>query len=357
MCRKYFIYTIFLIAGVLLFGSCKTSKLSESGAITILYPAPPDTARFQFLTGYSNSADFSGGQSKFSKLVMGEKNPLPILKPYGIEISNNKIYICDIELGGLEIIDLKSNSFEYFVPTGKGAFKKPLNCFVDENNFLYVADWSRKQVVIFDKNRNYVNAFGLQGDYKPTDVYVYDNKIWVTDIKNNNVDVFEKEKPNQLLFSFSGGEPGDEGRLYQPSNIYITDTKVYVTSFGEFKIKTYDHKGNYLSSVGSYGRNLGQFVRPKGIAVDHNENLFVVDTGFENVQIFNKNAQLLMFFGGNTGSPGGMYLPAGITIDYNHIDYYKKYVDPDFTLKYLVLVTSQYGKDKIGVYGAIMPKK
>ncbi|MCF6357077.1 MAG: hypothetical protein L3J54_04655 [Draconibacterium sp.] len=258
---------------------------------------------------------------------------------------------------GLEIINLKKNSFEYFKPTGKGTLKKPLNCFVDKNSFLYIADGERKQVVIFDNNLNYVNAFGLGSEYKPTDVYVYNNKIWVTDIKNNKVDVFEQAKPNKLLFSFSGGEDGEEGRLYQPTNIYITDKKVYVTDFGEFKIKTYDHKGNYLSSLGSYGRNLGQFVRPKGIAVDKEENLFVVDTGFENTQIFNEKGQLLMFFGGNTGGPGGMYLPAGITIDYNHIEYFTKYVDPDYTLKYLVFVTSQYGKDKIGVYGAIMPKK
>ncbi len=356
MYRKFIFYTVFLIAGVILFSSCKTSKLSKSGATTILYPAPPDTARLQFLTSFSSSKAFQN-QSKFSKLIVGEKVSLPIIKPFGIEIGNNKIYICDLELEGLEIINLKKNSFEYFKPTGKGTLKKPLNCFVDKNSFLYIADGERKQVVIFDNNLNYVNAFGLGSEYKPTDVNVFDNKIWVTDIKNNKVDVFEQAKPNKLLFSFSGGEDGEEGRLYQPTNIYITDKKVYVTDFGEFKIKTYDHKGNYLSSLGSYGRNLGQFVRPKGIAVDKEENLFVVDTGFENTQIFNEKGQLLMFFGGNTGGPGGMYLPAGITIDYNHIEYFTKYVDADYTLKYLVFVTSQYGKDKIGVYGAIMQKK
>ena len=36
-------------------------------------------------------------------------------------------------------------------------------------------------------------------------------------------------------------------------------------------------------------------MRPKGLAVDHEQNLFVTDAGFENVQIFNKANQLLLF--------------------------------------------------------------
>ena len=100
-----------------------------------------------------------------------------------------------------------------------------------------------------------------------------------------------------------------------------------------------------------------QMVRPKGIAVDRESNLYVVDAGIENTQIFNKEGKLLMYFGGTYEGPGGMWLPAKITIDYYNMKYFQKYVDPDFVLKYLILVTNQFGPDKLNVYGRVDPKR
>ncbi len=350
-------YTLILAGGIFYLNSCSTTKHRSSKRKTlVIYPAPPDTARIQYLTSFSSSVDITGKQSKILKSILGEEMAQFISKPFGIEINKGKIFICDIDIGGLEIIDLEKNKFDYFVPKGKGALKLPLNCFVDENGFLYIADGNRQQIVIFDKQGNYVNAFGEGGDYKPTDVFVYNDKIWVTNIKSNKIDVYEKNQKNKFLFSFPKITEGEEGNLYQPTNIFISDDKVYVTDFGDFKIKTYTLEGEFINSIGSYGKNIGQFVRPKGIAVDKESNLYVVDAGFENCQIFNKEGDLLMFFGGTYTGPGGMYLPAGITIDYEHLKYFEKFVDPDYRLKYMILITNQYGPDKVSVYGAIEPK-
>ncbi|HSO86724.1 MAG TPA: hypothetical protein VLQ91_09255 [Draconibacterium sp.] len=353
---RLIVFIFFFVTGIVFFNSCSTTKHnSKKGKTLVIYPAPPDTARIQYLTSYSSSTDVTGGQNKVMKTIFGEEGPKIISKPMGIEINKNKIYICDIDIGGLEIIDLEKNKFDFFVPEGKGALKLPLNCFVDEKGFLYIADGNRRQIVIFNEQGNYVNAFGQEGDYKPTDVFVYDNKIWVVNIKNQ-VDVYDVDQGNKFLFSFPKKEDDKIGNLYQPTNIYIQDNKIYVTDFGDFKIKIYTLDGEFLNSVGSYGKNVGQFVRPKGIAVDNESNLYVVDAGFENTQIFDKGSRLLMFFGGTYNGPGGMYLPSGITIDYNHLKYYEKFVDPDFHLKYLIFITNQYGPDKVNVYGAIEPK-
>jgi len=139
--------------------------------------------------------------------------------------------------------------------------------------------------------------------------------------------------------------------------LFVNDSIVYVSDIGAANVKKYTRDGNYISSFGSYGRNLGQFVRIKGIAVDKELNLYAVDAAFENVQIFNKNDQLLMFIGGPTkelGS-GGMWLPTKVTIDYNNIEFFQQYVDPDFTLEYVIYVTNQFGLDKVNVYGFIKP--
>ena len=86
---------------------------------------------------------------------------------------------------------------------------------------------------------------------------------------------------------------------------------------GNFRIQTLSPQGKFLGSFGSIGRQAGQFSRPKGIATDKDGNIYVVDTAFGNVQIFNPQHQLLMVIGERTtsGGPGKFSLPAGIAID------------------------------------------
>jgi len=350
--------TLIILLVSTLFISC-TRNISRRTGIeeeSIIYPSPPDTARLQFLTRISSSRDVTGIQRSVAKFIFGTDPDLPINKPYGVAVSNGKILICDTFIHGIDIIDMDKNTFEQFIPTGKGELKVPLNCFVDAKGYLYIADSERKQIVIFDENRRYYKSFGESENFKPVDVFVQDDKIWVTNLSGHQINVYSNDSAFELLNSFPEVSKS-EGSLFSPTNLFVTDQKVYVTDFGDFRVKTYSHEGEYLSSIGSYGQGIGQFIRPKGIAVDRDTNLYVVDAGFENTQIFSKEGNLLMFFGGNYKGHGDMWLPAKVALDYDNLKYFQKFVDPEYNLKYLVLVTNQFGPDKLNIYGAIEPVK
>jgi DNA-binding beta-propeller fold protein YncE len=356
MIRK--IVTLLFLPAIFLLPSCSNhvSKSRKKKEI-VFYPSPPDTARVQFLTSFSSSENTIGKQSMVSKFIFGEAEPKPIKKPYGITVHGGRIYICDTGIGGLEIVDLKKNTFEYFVPPGKGQLKLPLNCAVDDEGNLYVADGLRRQVVVFDSSGNYLSSFGDADNFKPTDVFIAEGKIWVSNILGNKIEVYDKTT-GQKLFKFPEAEKGKEDFLYSPTNLFVSADRVYVSDMGDFKVKIFEHNGKFLSSVGSNGKNAGQFVRPKGIAVDHESNLYVVDAGFENTQIFNREGKVLMFFGGPyKEKPGDMWLPAKVAIDYQNLDHFMKFVDPRYDLKYLIFITNQYGPDKVNVYGFVEPKK
>jgi hypothetical protein len=318
----------------------------------VIFPPPPDSARIQFLTSVSSSTDITGKRRGILRYILGEQEDLPILKPYGISSNAGKIYICDTQLGGLEIIDLENNEFSYFKPTGRGQIFKPVNCALDDRGYLYVSDTQRNQIVIFDSQLKYSGSFGDPKNFKPTDVFCHKDEIWVCDLKSKQIKVFSRSSLN-LLSAFPEVSPDNPGYLFSPTNIFLTDEQVYVSDFGDFKIKIYDRDGNFITTVGSYGKSPGQFVRPKGIAVDRNKNLFVADAGFENVQIFDRNGALLMFFGGSYKDPGDMWLPAKVSVDYENLTYFQKYVDKAYVLKYIIYVTNQFGPDKINVYGFI----
>lgn len=332
-----------------------------SGETLIVFPPPPDTARIQFLTRISGSDDVVRKRRSFWRLLVGDDDEAsaarPIIKPYGLSVHRGKLYICDSILAGLEIVDVGEGTFEYFTPRGEGKLEKPINCFVDKTDgLLYVADTERRQVVVFDESQRYVTSFGEMQGMRPTDVFVEGEQIWVVDLAGRQVRVYDRIS-KQLTASFPNLPPDTPGVLYSPTNLYVTADRVYVTDFGDFKVKIYTRDGEFLGSVGSYGRQLGQFVRPKGIAVDRDLNLYVVDAGFENVQMFNRDGQLLMFFGGRYEGPGDMWLPAKVVIDYDNLPYFERYVDPRFRLKYLIFVTNQYGPDKVSVYGFVEPQR
>jgi DNA-binding beta-propeller fold protein YncE len=123
------------------------------------------------------------------------------------------------------------------------------------------------------------------------------------------------------------------------------------------QVLKFDDRGELLQTFGSLGRRLGQFVRPKGVAVDHEGRLYVVDAASGIVQIFDSDGELLLFFGGMGNRPGELYLPAKVVIDYDNVGLFADRVAPGYKLEYLVLVTSQYGGNKVSVFGFLEPSE
>ena len=126
--KKYFILLL-TVAISILFGSCarmlhRPAKVKKT--LTVLYPPPPDTARMEYLTSISGS-DFTGKRTKFATFVMGAEDVSSMVKPYGINVQNGKLYICDPGIGGLEIIDFDKKKYRNFTPGSTGQLKSPLH--------------------------------------------------------------------------------------------------------------------------------------------------------------------------------------------------------------------------------------
>jgi len=367
-----FLGHILLFVGLFALISCSSLLHPSEEMPLIIYPKPPDSTRIQYLTSISSSTHIAKHRTKFAKFVLGEPEVLPINKPYGIAIHESKIYICDLGIDGLDIMDLKNGTFSYFIPEGKGLLKTPINCTLDKDHNLYIADRGRQQILVFDKEGKFTSSIGSGNGFNPTDVFYYDDKIWVSNPAGHNIMVYKLDsvlvthpKNNETkqyrdsiyyFFDFPNAEIGSTEYLSSPSNIFVTDDKVYVSDLGDCSVKVFTTKGEYLSFVGGNGAQVGQFVRPKGIAVDRENNLYVIDAAFENAQIFNQNGDVLMFFGGSYKGPGDMWLPAKIAIDYSNISYFKDFVDSSFEIKYLIFVTNQFGPSKVNVYAAVKPK-
>jgi DNA-binding beta-propeller fold protein YncE len=332
-----------------LFTGCATSpKDDESGYI--FYPPLPNPPRIQYLHTFSNENDVGGGVGGFGKFVLGsEEDMSPITKPYGTAIHDGKIYVVDARGAGYAIFDLKQEAFKFVVGSGGGFLNKPINMFIDQVGNKYITDTGRNQVIMYDVDDEYVRAYGREGQFKPSDVVVVNERLYVSDLKSHMIHILDKNT-GKTISTFSSSGSGED-QLFHPTNIDVKDGFLYVADTSNGRIQKFTLAGEYVASIGKMGVNIGEFARPKGIAVDNDNRLYVVDAAFENVQVFNEDGKLLLFFGAPGKDRDSINLPTTVTINYDNNQYFKRYADPNFELEYVILVASQFGTNKVNVYG------
>jgi sugar lactone lactonase YvrE len=335
-----------LCAAVALFSAaCATTAPKKEPSV--FFPPQPELPRLQYLTSFSGLNDVEE-QSAFDRFVIGQKEDVKLDKPYGVAVYDGRIYVCDTN-STVIVFDLKNKTFGAMKgAAGPGALVQPVNISIEGDGTKYVADPVRGQVVAFDRNDGYLRAFGAPGAWRPVDAVAYEERLYVADVANGLVKIFDKQSGELIKAIGDKGEPSE--RLDRPTNLaFDGEGDLYVTDIGRFQVVKFDRDGHFKATFGKPGDNLGHFARPKGIAVDHEGRLYAVDASFNNVQLFNAEGRLLMFFGQSGEKPGDLLLPAKVLIDYDNISYFQKYAAPDFQIQYLVFVTSQFGPHLVSV--------
>ena len=316
-----------------------------------VYPAPPLPPRIQHLATLSGERDVAAGEGGFARFILGdEKNPRQLARPYGVAMFQGKLYVADSKASGLAVFDLPRKRMEVVTGSGEGRLKRPINVTIDADGTKYVTDTARDQVLVYDRDDRFVAAFGGDGEFRPVDTAIDGDKLYVVDIKHHEVHVLDK-RSGKRLFSF--GKPGSgPGELFHPTNLAIgPQGDVYIVETGNFRVQRFTPRGEPVRTYGQVGTGPGRFARPKGIAFDREGRMYVGDAAFQNVQIFDEDGKVLMAFGLPEESIEGLALPAGVAIDYESVPLFRSYANPGFTIEYVIFVASQYGPNKIDVFG------
>lgn len=322
-----------------------TEQSGESGPV--FYPPLPNAPRIQFLTSLSGADDIGAKETSFARFVLGDDKRVirALIKPYGVAFRDGKLYAVDTRGSGYAVFDLVNRRYR----TVRG-MEKPINITIDSEGNKWVTDTELNQVLVYDQNDQPLRVYGGGEEFKPADVLVIGNKIFVTDLAHHDVKVLDSGT-GEIIKTIGSAGP-EEGQLFFPTSIAVDrQQNLYVSETGNFRVGIFSTEGLYLGKVGGIGTSMGKFARPKGIALDREDRLYVVDAAFQNVQVFDSDRRLLMFFGGSGGGPGQLFLPVDIAISYEAAPFFESYAAPGFTLDYVILVTNQFGPNKINVYG------
>ncbi len=338
---------------LLILGGCASVPSRQAERPIVFYPPPPERPRLQYLHTISAEADLGRRRSKWDRFLLGEAPTGELIgRPYDVASVPGKIYVLDRNPRKLRIIDLAKRRIDSLADSGMGALQNPSGIWVTPEDIKYIADMGRKQVVVFDDRNRYLRTYGNAEVFeRPVDVAVYENRVYVCDLKRNQVVVLDRASGRVL--QRIGRTGADPGAFRMPSHLTVDPRgHLFVTDSFNFRVQQFDGEGRFVKAYGFPGDNLGAFARPKGLAVDHSGHLYVADAAFENVQIFDADSGgMLLYFGGGGTGAGNLYLPAGVHIDYANAQYFANFVDPGFRLEYVVYVASGFGPNRINVYG------
>jgi sugar lactone lactonase YvrE len=352
---------IFTVLAPCVFVGCQSAEVEQPKLKPVFFPPLPETPRLQFLKSFSGHDDLGAIiTSPFEKFVLGEPEMKQgIAKPYGMAIFNGKLYVCDVGKRMLEVLDLKNRTFDYL--TKDRRLMNPVNICITDDGTKYVADPTAGVVFVFDKNDSLNAMLGKELKIAPIDVAVRGQRCYVTDFNSNQVVVLDKNTGKEVTRmgrkSQSTGEDEPLQHLAPGEFSLISDVSldrggnIYVTDKVAGRITEFDNSGTFLRTIGRLGSNINEFIRPKGIAVDRNDRIWVVDAGPEVAKIYDQQGQLLLFFGLPGNEPGMMNLPAKIVLDYDNVELFEQYAVEEANIEFLVLISNQYGLNKISVYG------
>ena len=238
---------------------------------------------------------------------------------FTVELYDNSIFTAISDgsiLDGDTIEDSEGTTFTI-------AFKQALYIIANMNFKIEISG-----TIAYVSNLNYIpifrgvlkSKFGSNGTgdgqfQQPRDIKVRNNKVYVSDTQNDNIQIFNLS--GDFLAKFGTTGTGD-GQFQSPDSLAVTSSYIYVVDSSRDDVQIFDLDGVFQSKFGSSGTGDGQFQNPTYIAVS-DTNIYVVDEGRDDVQIFNLSGVFQSKFGSSGSGDGEFTLPRGLAVTDDYI--------------------------------------
>lgn len=243
-------------------------------------------------------------------------------KPMDVAKIGSFIYVTDTNHKQVQAFDNSGSAIFQFGKegSGNGEFKFPYGIAGDKNGNVYVADLYNGNISIFNEKGKFIKYFEEQ-DKKaksiqaPAGIRIFDEKLYVTDIKSSKLVVFSLD--GKKLLEIAKGI-NDKDLLNAPNGVTADKNEnIYISDSGNQRVLVYDKKGKYIRTVNGSkdGKGNSVFVNPRGIAVDSRGILYVVNNLTHIVYGFDEKGKEVFTFGGMGDGNEQFYLPNGLFVD------------------------------------------
>ncbi len=198
-----------------------------------------------------------------------------------------------------------------------GWIHKPRVAAFDADDHLFMADLTDR-IQVFDRDGKFIRSwstpdFNVDG---PSGLTVDRlGRLLVADTHFYRVLVYDRE--GKILLQLGDGVQGSTpGRFGYPTDVVIDKAgNFYVSEYGENdRIQVFSPEGKWLRQWGGHGYEPGEFLRPRAMAIDDDDHIYVADSTNNRIQVFDTQGKLLRHWGEKGDGPGQLYYPFDIAI-------------------------------------------
>ncbi|MBI3374956.1 MAG: 6-bladed beta-propeller [Betaproteobacteria bacterium] len=324
---RFWLWVFWALAGLLT--GCAETPQKREAVRELVFPSPPDEARFVFERSIYTSADvLEKDKNSLLRQALtgeGERGGEGMQKPYGIAVREGRVYVTDPVAQSVKLFDIPGKKFISIGADDQDQLVQPLGLDIDAQQNLYVVDAVTKHVKVYDAQGKFLRLMGgAKMLSRPSGVAVSADgeRVYVVDTggvqrqEEHRVRVFNG-RTGTHLFDFGKRGSGD-GEFNLARDIAIAPNgRLYVVDTGNFRVQVFDRDGKFVKAFGSVGRQPGNFARPREIAIDREGRVYVSDAAFGNMQIFDAEGELLMHIGDRAerDQPARYMLPSGLAVD------------------------------------------
>jgi len=263
-----------------------------------------------------------GFWNRLVDIVAGEPEFKNLVRPYSIAVdSHGRIIVTDPGAAGVHIFDFAQQKYKFLErrEKGKDPMLGPQCVAVDAQDNIYVTDSETGKIFVFNSGGKFERAIGSikggEGYFKrPTGIAVdsVTQRIYVTDTLRGQI--FMMDMQGNILQTIGKKGEGDL-QFNLPTELRLDGENLIVVDAMNFRVQVLDRSGTFRYSIGQAGDTSGNVYRPKGIGVDSEGDLYIVEGLWAVVQVFNRQGELLYYFGRRGTRAGEFQLPAGLFIN------------------------------------------
>lgn len=277
------------------------------------YPPAPATAR----VAYVGQLRGHGPESPAVSALIGGEAPRLLIGPISVTVSPaGTLVVADPGASTVHLFDLDRRTHVGVLGGLDGRWKLPVGVAADAQSRIYVSDGAAGSVEVLTAAGEGLRRIADDLE-RPTGLVCDRGRgvLYVADTARHRIQA--RRVPNGELIWSVGTRGGGLGQFNFPTFLAFSRTtdEVLVSDTLNFRIQRLDIRGRPVGAFGKLGDATGALARPKGVAVDSEGHIYVVDGLFGVVQVFDASGRLLMYFGQPGAGPGGLAMPTGIHID------------------------------------------
>lgn len=293
----------------------------------LLWPAPPEVPRFLYvgtLTGEQNFRREAPTTTRWQALGrwlagLDERSQAPVVlqRPAAvIGDDEGRVYVSDASRQAVFVFDEKAGSLQVWEQAEPLLrFVSPVGLALAPGGGLYVADADLGVVLRLDAAGRPQAVLGRGALLRPTGL-VRDAQrglLFVADTMAHDVKVFGDDG---VLRRVIGRRGEGAGEFNFPTHLALAQGELFVTDTLNSRVQVIDSaSGKPLRQFGARGLVLGNLVRPKGVGVDGEGNVYVVESYFDSLLVFGSRGEFLLPIGGTGTATGRFFLPSGVWVD------------------------------------------